>query len=138
MPDELVEPMGMELMRFHLERLAPTTFGSRYEKVLADISATSDETIQVLLDLDADWVDLGDGTWSARALEPSASGAAGAAHLKELREKAAGPVSTEFSLEFLVQLLRDSAYEKVHQLASAKLPTGARVGAQHMPRVRVR
>ena len=111
-PDELQEDRDLRRMREDLERIA---LQLAHDEMITDLSATTDAELEVLLDFDGDWIDRGDGLWRVRDVTPSASGAAGAAHLKELRRLCAGSVVPERDLEYLVQLLRDPAYNKVRR-----------------------
>ena len=78
----------------------------------AALGDTSLDQLEVLLELDADWHPA-EGMWSVHEVQQSRAGAAGAEHLKTLRDTAAAAVTAERSLTYLVQLLRDPAYELV-------------------------
>ena len=83
------------------------------QPVLAAIDATSDDQIEVMLEMDSNWLVTIDGKWCAREPSASRAGAAGAEHLRALREAAKRPVTAERTLTYLVQLLRDPAYGNV-------------------------
>ena len=110
LPDELLEPLTLSDVRFHLQRL--TSSYLEVQPLLAAIDSTSDDQIEVILDVSIDWLDVGNG-WCARELPTSRTGAAGAENLRALRELAKAPVTAERTLSYLVQLLRDPAYAHV-------------------------
>lgn len=144
LPDELAEPMMLADIRWHMERIVDTQDGFDKRQLLADLSAVSEAQLEVLLEMDADWHQVGDDAWSARAPKASTAGAAGGAHLDSLRRKSSAPIKPERSLTYLVQLLRDPAYQqvpmerKLHQLTKVliaalvrdqrAMETGARRG----------
>ena len=122
-PDELAESMDMQLLRYHLERISGEGDNAGRRGLRNDLTRATDDEIQVVMEVDGDWIDAGDGVWRARPLVASAAGAAGAAHLDSLRQVAAAPVVAERDLQYASQLLRDPAYHqvgiqrKVHQLS---------------------
>ena len=96
-PDELQVERDLRDVRFDLERIAlqlaqvDKTFDRG--ELLSDLDSTTDAQLEVLLEVDGDWIDVGGSCWRVRDVAPSASGAAGAAHLREPRKKSAAPVS---------------------------------------------
>ena len=112
-PPELDEPKTLEDIMWNLERLGlRNSSASARGAAAAALDATSLDQLEVLLEVDADWHPA-DGKWSVHEVQRSLAGEAGAAHLNTLRETAAAAVTTERSLTYLVQLLRDPAYELV-------------------------
>ena len=112
-PPELDEPKTLEDIMWNLERLGlRNSSASARGAAAAALDATSLDQLEVLLEVDADWHQA-DGKWSVHEVQRSLAGEAGAAHLNTLRETAAAAVTTERSLTYLVQLLRDPAYELV-------------------------
>ena len=141
LPRDSAEPMDLELMRWNLERMAGGMGGGALS---SDLKGTSDGRLEVLIEVSGKWQRGADGTWHAHAMEQSAEGAAGAAHLREMRKLSSEPVAMERRIEFLVQLLRDSAYELVRGLLSTASPAlpalaaGIRSAAFFSPTARVR
>ncbi len=111
LPDELLEALSLSDVRWNLRH----TIAAQYpdaQPVSAAIDATSDDQIEVMLEMDSNWLAI-DGKWCAREPSASRAGAAGAEHLRALREAAKRPVAAERTLTYLVQLLRDPAYASV-------------------------
>ena len=113
-PDELQEDRTLLRMREDLERTAIREHvairdNAHRDEMLADLAATTDAELEVLLDLDGDWTDVGGGCWRVRDVTPSASGSAGAA-----------------------------PREQRVDVAPAKLPSAAEVAAVSKPRPRPR
>ena len=98
---------------WNLERLGlRNSSASARGTAAAALGDTSLDQLEVLLELDADWHPA-EGMWSVHEVQQSRAGAAGAEHLKTLRDTAAAAATAERSLTYLVQLLRDPAYELV-------------------------
>ena len=122
------------LERLGLRNLSASARGA----AAAALDATSLDQLEVLLEVDAGG-HAADGKWSVHEVQRSLAGEAGAAHLNTLRETAAAAVTTERSLTYLVQLLRDPAYELVgHGLPFAGncVSSAPRYGASRAPRQR--
>ena len=96
------------LERLGLRNLSASARGA----AAAALDATSLDQLEVLLEVDADG-HAADGKWSVHEVQQSLADEAGAEHLNTLRDTAAAAVTTERSLTYLVQLLRDPAYELV-------------------------
>ena len=96
------------LERLGLRNLSASTRGA----AAAALDATSLGQLEGLLEVDADW-HAADGKWSVHEVQQRLADEAGAEHLNTLRDTAAAAVTTERSLTYLVQLLRDPAYELV-------------------------
>ena len=92
-PPELDEPKSLEDIMWNLERLGlRNSSASARSAAAAALGATSLDQLEVLLEVDADWHPV-DGMWSVHEVQQSRAGAAGAEHLKTLRETAAGAVT---------------------------------------------
>ena len=134
-PDELLEPLSIRDIRWHLERLLISRAFDDAVGLTEALHATSDDHLEVLLDVCPDWQRDAATGWCVRLPQTSGPGPAGAEHLGALRECQTAPVTEERTLSHLVQLLRDPAYaevtleRKLHQLT--KIVITALVREQH-------
>jgi hypothetical protein len=138
-PPELDEPKTLVDIMWNLERLGLRNLSaSARGAAAAALDATSLDQLEVLLEVDAGG-HAADGKWSVHEVQQSLADEAGAEHLNTLRDTAAAAVTTERSLTYLVQLLRDPAYELVgHGLPFAGncVSSAPRYGASRAPRQR--
>jgi len=104
---ELIDVLSVDNVRWNLERLASTrvaAHGDANDPVVEAVSAATDDTLETLLEVSADWHSDGHGAWCVHDSVPSAVAAAGAALLDTRRAQASKHVERERDLTYLVQL----------------------------------